>query len=100
VFLTSFANGVPAQTANLLYAGQRPFAFSAGNQPSGVPAWRTIPSWYVVGTQDKVIPPAQQRFMAGRANARVTDVRAGHLSMVTRPGAITDVILTAVRRSS
>src|SRR6266496_2259122 len=64
VFLTSFANGVPPPTASVLYATQRPITLSAGNQPSGVPAWKTIPSWYLVGTEDKVIPPTQQRFMA------------------------------------
>jgi pimeloyl-ACP methyl ester carboxylesterase len=97
VFLTSFANGVPPVTAELLYAGQRPIAFSAGNQPSGAPAWQAIPSWYVLGTQDLVIPPAQQRFMATRAGSEITEVKAGHLSMVSRPAAVTDVILTAVR---
>jgi pimeloyl-ACP methyl ester carboxylesterase len=100
VFFRSFANGVPRATAELLYAGQRPFALSAGNEPAGVPAWKTIPSWYVLGTQDNIIPPAQQRFMATRATARITEVKAGHLSMISRPGAVTDVILTAVRRTS
>lgn len=97
VFLTSFANGVPAPTASVLYATQRPIAFSAGNQPSGVPAWKTIPSWYLVGTQDKIIPPAQQRFMAQRAGARTVEVRAGHLSLVSRPRAVERLILDAVR---
>jgi pimeloyl-ACP methyl ester carboxylesterase len=51
------------------YAGQRPLTLGAGNQPSGSPAWKSIPSWYAVGTQDRIIPPPQQRFMARRANA-------------------------------
>ena len=97
VFLTSFANGVPAHTASVLYATQRPITFSAGNQPSGVPAWKTIPSWYLVGTQDKIIPPAQQRFMAQRAGARTVDVKAGHLAMISRPRAVERLILDAVR---
>jgi pimeloyl-ACP methyl ester carboxylesterase len=100
VFLTSFANGVPPHTASLLYAAQRPFAFSAGNQPSGVPAWQTIPSWYALGTQDLIIPPAQQRFMAERAGAQIVEVKAGHLSMITRPAPITDLIITAAQTTT
>lgn len=97
VFLDSFANGIPERKALVLYATQRPLTFSSGNQPSGVPAWRTIPSWYLIGTQDNIIPPAQQRFMAERAHAQITEVKAGHLSMVARPDAVTDLILSAVR---
>jgi len=100
VFQTSFANGVPADTAALLYATQRPVTFSAGNQPSGAAAWKTIPSWYLLGTQDKVIPAAQQRFMAKRANARTVEVRAGHLSLITRAGETTDLIIKAVRKTT
>jgi pimeloyl-ACP methyl ester carboxylesterase len=96
VFLTSFANGVPPPTASVLYATQRPITLSAGNQPSGVPAWKTIPSWYLVGTEDKVIPATQQRFMAQRADARTVEVKAGHLSLITRSGAVERLILDAV----
>ncbi len=97
VFFTSFANGVPASTAGVLYATQRPITLSALNQPSGAPAWKTIPSWYLVGTQDKIIPAAQQRFMARRAGARTVEVNAGHLSPITRSGAVERLILDAVR---
>jgi pimeloyl-ACP methyl ester carboxylesterase len=97
VFLESFANGIPERKALVLYATQRPVTFSSGNQPSGVPAWKTIPSWYLIGTQDKIIPPAQQRFMAERAHARIEEAKAGHLAMVSRPDAVTDIILSAVR---
>lgn len=100
VFLTSFANGVPADTASLLYTTQRPIALAAGSQPSGAAAWKTIPSWYLLGAQDKVIPAAQQRFMAQRAHARTVEVRAGHLSMISRPGDVTDLIVKAARRTT
>lgn len=99
VFLTSFANGVPRADAELLYAAQRPLTLSAGNQPSGPPAWKSIPSWYAVGTQDRIIPPAQQRFMARRANARTIEVRAGHLAMISRPDVVTDLVEHAARRT-
>ncbi len=100
VFLTSFASGVPAGPAALLYATQRPLAFSAGNQKSGTPAWLTIPSWDLVGTQDKIITPAQQEFMAKRAHAHTVKVPAGHLSLVSHPAAVAGLIVTAARATA
>jgi pimeloyl-ACP methyl ester carboxylesterase len=66
-------------------------------QPSGTPAWKTIPSWAVIGTADKVIPPALLEFMAQRAQARITKVNAGHLSLISDPGVVTQVIIRAAR---
>jgi len=70
---------------------------SAFTEPSGPPAWKTIPSWAVIGTGDQVIPPAQLTFMAKRAGARITDVDAGHLSLISEAPVVTSVILEAVR---
>jgi pimeloyl-ACP methyl ester carboxylesterase len=92
VFRAAFANDLPRKTGRVLAAVQRPVAFSALVTPSGVPAWKTIPSWYFVGTADNVIPPAEQRFMAERANAKTAAVRASHLPMVSRLGAVTHLI--------
>jgi pimeloyl-ACP methyl ester carboxylesterase len=100
VFLTSFANGVPHATALMLYATQRPLALSVGSQLSGPPAWETIPSWYMLGTQDLIIPPAQQRFMAERAGSQIVEVDAGHLSMIIRPHVAADLIITAARSTN
>jgi len=97
VFLTSFAIGVPREQALTLYAAQRPLTFSAGLTPSGVPAWKTIPSWFVLGTEDQIITPTAQRFMAERAGSTVTEVRAGHLSLITRSSVVVDVIGQAIR---
>ena len=96
-FVKSFASGVPRREAELLYATQRPIAFSAGSQPSGPPAFDTIPSWYLLGTQDRIITPAAQLAMAENAGAEITRVKAGHLSLVSRPGAVTRLIETAAR---
>src|SRR5215211_2771492 len=60
------------------------------------PGWRSIPSWYLVGTEDRAIPPAGQRFMAKRGNARMEEVAASHASMVSQPEAVTQLILSAV----
>ena len=97
VFVTSFAAGVPLREANALYATQRPIRFGAGTEPSGVPAWKTIPSWYVLGSEDQIITPTAQEFMATRAAATITRVKAGHLSLISRSSAVTSVIEQAAR---
>ncbi len=94
-FAACLANGVPASQAAILAATQRPIAFSALSAPSGPPAWKTIPSWAVIGTADHVIPPAELLFMANRAHAHVTEINAGHLSLITNPDAVTRVIIDA-----
>ena len=92
-----FATGLPASQAAVIAATQRPLTASAFTEPSGPPAWKTIPSWAVIGTADQVIPPAELTFMAKRAGARITDVNAGHLSLISDPSAVTRVILQAVQ---
>jgi predicted amidohydrolase YtcJ len=62
----------------------------------GPPAWKTLPCWYLLGTEDKAIPPALQRFMAERANATIVEVPASHVSFVSQPEAATQLILAAV----
>jgi pimeloyl-ACP methyl ester carboxylesterase len=91
-FVTSFASGVPRHEAENLYPSQRPLTLSAGNEPSGTPAYATIPSWYVLGTRDLIITPAAQLFMAQRANSTITRIKAGHLGLVSDPAPITKVI--------
>jgi pimeloyl-ACP methyl ester carboxylesterase len=95
-----FASGLPAGQAAELAATQRPLASTAVTEPSGPPAWKTIPSWAVVGTADKVIPPAELLAMAATAGAHVTKVNAGHLSLISAPGAVTRVIIQAARATS
>ena len=97
VFPGCFANGLPATEGALLAATQQPLATSALTDPSGVPAWKTIPSWDVVGTADHILPPAEQLIMAKRAGAHVTEVNAPHLSMISNPGVVTSVIIDAAR---
>jgi pimeloyl-ACP methyl ester carboxylesterase len=99
-FLGPFAAGVPRPQAQSLYTFQRPFALSAGLTPAGVPAWKTIPSWYVLGTQDQIITPTAQRFMAERAHSHITEVKAGHLALITKPDAVTKVIVQAARATT
>ena len=95
-FTECFANGVNPKTAAVLAATQRPASAAEFSEPSGVPAWKTIPSWALIGTEDRVIPPALQEEMTARAGAHVTTVKAGHLTPITRPEDVTKVILAAV----
>jgi pimeloyl-ACP methyl ester carboxylesterase len=96
LFPACFANGLPLSEARVLAATAEPLSTIALSQQSGVPAWKTIPSWAVVGTADRVILPAVQLAMARHAHARITEVRAPHLSMISAPGVVTKVILEAV----
>jgi pimeloyl-ACP methyl ester carboxylesterase len=100
VFEQAFANGLPAKEGAVLAATQSPVVYSAVTAPSGPPAWKTIPSWYVLGTIDKAIPPTIQLFMAQRIHAHITRVRAGHLSMVAAPGVVANVITAAAKATN
>ena len=91
----SFAQDLPEADRWLIVAGQRPITLSANNTPSGAAGWQGLPSWAIVGTEDKVIPPATQRSMAERAGATITEVAASHVSMVSQPRVTIDAILAA-----
>src|SRR5579863_1531016 len=99
-FPSCMANGLPAGAAHVLAVTQLPIATSALTDPSGVPAWQTIPSWAVVGTADHAIPPALQLAMAENAHAHITEVNAPHLSMISDPGVVTSVILRAAHATT
>ena len=100
-FGSCMANGLPASEADELAAVQRPLTSLALTQKSGVPAWKTIPSWAVVGTADHAIPPAELMAMAHQAHAHITLAPgAPHLAMVADPGLVTDVILAATRATT
>jgi pimeloyl-ACP methyl ester carboxylesterase len=100
VFPGCFANGLPAAKASVLAATQRPLAASALTEPSGTPAWKSVPSWAVIGTADHVIPLAEQLNMARNAGAHVTEINAPHLSMISDPGAVATVIIRAAQATS
>ena len=100
VFPSCMANSLPATEANVLAVTQLPLSTIALTQQTGIPAWKTIPSWAVVGTVDHAIPLALQLAMANTAHAHITRVDAPHLSMISNPGTVTNVILQAVRATS
>ena len=92
----SFAQDLPEADRRLIAAGQRPITLSANTTPSGPSAWKGVPSWAVIGTEDRVIPPDTQRHMAERAGATITDVAGSHVSMISHPQVTIDAILAAV----
>jgi pimeloyl-ACP methyl ester carboxylesterase len=100
-FHEAFAADVDPETAAVMAAAQRPYAAAAFAGTPSVPlAWKTLPCWYLLGTEDKAIPPALQRYMAERANATIVEVPASHVSFVSQPEAAVQLILQAVEATS
>lgn len=95
---TAFAQDIPKTLAEMLWAEQRPFSQAAFTSPSGEPAWKTIPSWYLVTTQDHAIPPKTQMFMAERAHATISTVASSHVPMLSQPAAVVKTILAAAEK--
>lgn len=97
---TAFAQDLSEADRWTIVATQRPASLVANVTPSGTPAWRSIPSWAVLGTDDLVIPIATQRRMAERADATISEVDASHVSMVSHPDATIAAIKAAAESIS
>ncbi len=97
-FKSIFAASLPNVETDVLGAGQSPVTLGALATPfSGEPAWKTIPSWFFIGTADQVIPAAEQRIMAARAHGVVLEGDAPHLSMLAKPLQVTKLIIDAAQ---
>lgn len=94
-FIRDFANGLPGAEAEALYAVQQPTAATLFADRTSAAAWRTKPSYYAVSKQDRTITPDFERFLAKRMNATTIELDAGHLSMISHPQEIADLILEA-----
>ena len=97
-FHASFAADLPADLAAFMADSQVPWGLDAPAGQVSDPAWRTKPAWYLVTTEDKMIPPAAQRTMAGRAGATVAEVDASHSVYVSQPVPCADLIKQAAQR--
>jgi pimeloyl-ACP methyl ester carboxylesterase len=75
-----------------MYAVQQPLAGSAFTDVMGVPAWKSLPSWYLVATDDQAIPPAAERQFAGRMGATTVEVPSSHVAMVSHPDEVVELI--------
>jgi pimeloyl-ACP methyl ester carboxylesterase len=97
-FLRDFAGDLPESRARVLYAVQQPFrrALLAGRTTQA--AWRIKPSFYAVSAEDRTINPDLERFMARRMGARTIEIKASHLSLISHPAEVSDLILEAAGR--
>jgi pimeloyl-ACP methyl ester carboxylesterase len=94
-FQSVFANDLSKEEASLLAATQKPLAAAIFGEPVKAAAWKSIPSWYVVSTQDNSINPDLERFMAKRMGAKTTEIKASHVSFISNPLQIAKVIESA-----
>jgi pimeloyl-ACP methyl ester carboxylesterase len=99
-FRETFAADVSKREAALMAVAQRPAAAATGSEPTTATAWKTIPSWYLVGRQDRTITPEAQRFMAHRAGSTTVEIDSSHVSMISHPGAVADLIEAAANATA
>jgi pimeloyl-ACP methyl ester carboxylesterase len=91
-FVGHFAADVEPSQARIMYAVQQPISMSTFEYTMGVPAWRDLPSWYVVAVNDEAIPPDAERQFAKRMGATTIEVESGHLAMVTHSAKVIELI--------
>jgi pimeloyl-ACP methyl ester carboxylesterase len=96
-FPASFAGDVDPERAAFMADSQVPWGVEAVSGSISAPAWKSKPSWYVVTTEDRMIPPPAQRFMSGRAGATVVEVAASHAAFISQPAAVADLIVRAAK---
>jgi pimeloyl-ACP methyl ester carboxylesterase len=94
-FVKHFASGVDPVRAKVLHAVQQPLAGSTFTDVMGAPAWKSLPCWYLVATQDQAIPPDAERMFAGRMGATTIEVPSGHLAMVSHPAEVAQLVESA-----
>ena len=94
-FVRHFAGDVDPVKAKVMYAVQQPIAMSIFEEPMGVPAWRTLPSWYLVATDDQALPPDAERLFATRMGATTVEIPSSHVAMVSHPSEVAELIETA-----
>jgi pimeloyl-ACP methyl ester carboxylesterase len=96
-FAASFAADVPKDKADFMAQSQVPWGLDALNGSVTEPAWRNKPSWYLVASDDKMIPPPAQRLMSKRAGSTVVEVKGSHAVYVSRPDAVAALIEKAAK---
>jgi pimeloyl-ACP methyl ester carboxylesterase len=91
----NFAQDIPLAQAQVLAAVQKPIAARCFGDPAGPPAWKSLPSWSLVSTQDRMINPDLERFMAKRSHAKTIEVRSSHASPASHPNEVAGLIIAA-----
>jgi pimeloyl-ACP methyl ester carboxylesterase len=92
-----FAHDVDPVQASVMYAVQQPLAAAALTEVMGPPAWRSLPTWYVVAQDDRAIPPDAERLFAKRMGATTVEITASHVAMVSQPDAVVKLIEAAAK---
>jgi pimeloyl-ACP methyl ester carboxylesterase len=100
VFRQVFAADLPAGATAKMAVTQRPLGVAGFTDPSTTPAWKTIPSWYLVASNDHAIDPAAERFMASRAGAHTTEIRSSHVAMLSHPDTVVRLITDAAHATA
>ncbi|WP_079124775.1 alpha/beta hydrolase [Streptomyces lushanensis] len=101
IFVRKFAQDLPVQQATSLWATQRAASMAAFDTPSRYAAWKTIPSWYFISTGDQIITPESELMMARRAGSKITTFKGGsHLTLISHPAAVAEVIRSAIEAVS
>jgi pimeloyl-ACP methyl ester carboxylesterase len=98
-FPASFAGDVDPERAAFMADSQVPWGLAAVSETISEPAWKTKPSWSLVATEDRMIPPSAQRFMSNRAGATVVEVAGSHAVYVSQPGAVANLIVQAAKEA-
>lgn len=98
-FPASFAADVDPERAAFMADAQVPWGLEGVTQTVSEPAWRSKPSWSLVSTQDRMIPPAAQRFMSQRAGATVVEAAGSHAIYVSQPAVVADLIVRAAKEA-
>ena len=96
-FVDHFAGDVDPVTAKAMYAVQQPIAMSIFEEVMGVPAWKTLPSWCLVATDDQALPPDAERLFATRMGATTVEIPSSHVAMVSHPAEVAQLIETAAK---
>lgn len=97
---SGFCADLPKEQAEFLADSQIPVSASVFGATIANPAWKTKNTWYIVAQEDQTIPPDGERFMAKRMNASVTEIKASHLVMISKPKAVADIIESAAKSGS
>lgn len=99
-FVEHFAADVDSVKANVMYAVQQPISAAAFEDVMDTPAWKSLPSWYLVATKDQAIPPDAQRLMAQRMGANISSIESSHVPMVSHPEKVAQLIRNAAKTAS
>jgi pimeloyl-ACP methyl ester carboxylesterase len=97
-FVNHFAADVDPTHARVLYSVQQPLASSAFTDVMGTPAWKSLPSWYLVATNDEAIPPDAERQFASRMGATTVEIPSSHVAMVSHPGDVAELVEKAAEK--